>query len=67
MISIQVNQETTTIERDANILALIHTLNRSEKGIAVAVNNEVIAKTEWQEHVLREDDQVLIIQATQGG
>lgn len=38
-----------------------------KKGIAVAVNNIVIAKNAWASFELKENDKVLIIQASQGG
>ncbi|OGH03637.1 MAG: thiamine biosynthesis protein ThiS [Candidatus Lambdaproteobacteria bacterium RIFOXYD1_FULL_56_27] len=37
------------------------------KGIAVAVNEEVIAKEDWLQFALQPGDQILIIQPTQGG
>lgn len=37
------------------------------RGIAIAVNNVVIPKINWQHHTLNENDDVLIIKATQGG
>ncbi|MBL4754352.1 MAG: sulfur carrier protein ThiS [Flavobacteriales bacterium] len=43
-----------------------HSLSNA-RGTAVAVNDCVIAKSEWQRLVLQENDQVLIIRATQGG
>jgi sulfur carrier protein len=39
----------------------------SLQGIAVAVNQQVIPKTNWSEHRLHERDAILIIRATQGG
>lgn len=39
----------------------------SQKGIAVAVNNTVIPKAEWQNKTLNENDKITIIKATQGG
>jgi len=38
-----------------------------QKGIAVAVNNSVIPKTDWDNYTLSPSDQILIISATQGG
>ncbi|MES2396026.1 MAG: sulfur carrier protein ThiS [Bacteroidota bacterium] len=38
-----------------------------QKGIAVALNNSVIPKTNWQNQFLKQNDEVLIIKATQGG
>lgn len=40
---------------------------RMSKGVAVAVNNEVIPKEQWSSRLLQENDSVLIITATQGG
>lgn len=37
------------------------------KGIAVAVNNQVVPKTQWASTVLQDRDFILIITATQGG
>jgi sulfur carrier protein len=37
------------------------------QGIAVAVNQSVIARADWECTHLAAEDQVLIIQATQGG
>jgi sulfur carrier protein len=36
-------------------------------GVAVAVNEIVIPKPEWQFHVLEEGDEILIIVPAQGG
>lgn len=38
-----------------------------QKGIAVALNNSVIPKINWQNQFLKQNDEVLIIKATQGG
>ncbi|MBI5219100.1 MAG: sulfur carrier protein ThiS [Bacteroidia bacterium] len=36
-------------------------------GIAVAVNNHVVPRTQWNNHLLKENDKVTIIRAVQGG
>ena len=38
-----------------------------QKGIAIAINDTVIPKSNWNSHPLKETDTVLIISATQGG
>jgi len=38
-----------------------------QRGIAVAVNNNVIPKAEWQQKTLADNDKIVIIRATQGG
>lgn len=51
-----------------NISELIQLLNLgSTNGTAFAVNDKVVAKTEWERFELKENDKVLIIKATQGG
>lgn len=37
------------------------------RGIAIAVNQQVISKSQWDDFKLKENDEVLIIKATQGG
>lgn len=37
------------------------------KGIAVAVNNKVVPKSNWESFHLNENDTITIIRATQGG
>ncbi len=38
-----------------------------QKGIAVAVNNAVVPKADWQTKNILQNDSILIIKATQGG
>jgi sulfur carrier protein len=38
-----------------------------QNGIAVAINNTVIPKSNWNQQFLKETDEILIISATQGG
>lgn len=38
-----------------------------KEGLAIAVNETVIPKTEWLDHKISENDAVIIIRAAQGG
>ena len=49
----------------AQMLAII--LSGQAKGIAVAINQTIITKSNWQAHLLKDGDQVMLIKATQGG
>lgn len=50
------------------LLALLRKQSLHEaRGIAVAVNEEVIPRNAWASHTLNENDSILIITATQGG
>ncbi|PAM91985.1 thiamine biosynthesis protein ThiS [Flavobacterium sp. IR1] len=38
-----------------------------QNGIAVAINNTIVPKINWNQHLVHETDEILIISATQGG
>lgn len=42
-------------------------VKEDKPGVAVAINNDIIVKSEWQYTKLKENDRVEIIQAVQGG
>ena len=56
------------IEAEVSLQEYLHKQGLSEQsGIAVAVNETVIPKKEWQDCILKPYDSVLVIKATQGG
>lgn len=71
-MKIILNDQTINVHNGARVSDLIaelisaHSLSE-ERGIALAVNFEVVPKSEWGRKVLFEDDQVTLIRATQGG
>ncbi|MCH7411207.1 sulfur carrier protein ThiS [Belliella sp. DSM 111904] len=42
-------------------------LNQSSKGIAIAINQTVIPKSEWNSTAISPGDAIILIKATQGG
>jgi sulfur carrier protein len=42
-------------------------LTQPAKGIAIAVNQEIVPKANWATHLLNPGDYITIIKATQGG
>ncbi len=67
MIEIQVNHETKEIPTNSNLNDLLKSLDILGDGIAIAINNEIITKSAWNNTLLDNKDNVTIIQATQGG
>ncbi|PZD78104.1 sulfur carrier protein ThiS [Mesonia sp. K7] len=67
MITVNVNSTHQEISEDTNITQLLAHLHHSGDGIAVAINQEVISKNDWNTTRLVSGDDILIIQATQGG
>lgn len=59
------NEELTTEATDLQGLA--KSLNLPEQGIAIAVNNQIIPRTEWNTYLLQEGASVVIIKAACGG
>ena len=42
-------------------------ISNKQNGIAVAVNQNIVPRSDWSTHSLKETDDILIISATQGG
>jgi sulfur carrier protein len=67
-MNIEINNETKTIAENFSAQQVFELLQiHNTNGYALAVNNTVIPKTKWNESFLKENDKVLVIQATQGG
>lgn len=62
------NQEEQHLPEGATIVQLLSALGMTQlQGVALAVNNKVVPKSEWYQHRLQEGDRVVLIRATQGG
>ena len=67
-LGIFVNDLPRELAAGATLHGLLHELGLSEqKGVATAVNGEVVPRSAWQARALAERDRVLVIRATQGG
>lgn len=63
-----VNNKPELLSAGDKLYELLLQLGMHEKrGIAVAVNNAVIARADWDNFKLNENDRVVIIRPTQGG
>lgn len=63
-----VNHECVRLETNHSLTALLDHLKIAEsRGIALAVNNEVIPRKSWSEHPLNDQDRITLIRASQGG
>lgn len=65
-MKIKINDKETEIKA-ASLQQLAEELSLPEKGIAVAVNNSMVPRTSWQQTVLHEGDNIVIIKAVCGG
>lgn len=66
-MNVQYNNDNITTEAK-NLEELLDQYNLlSKNGIAVALNNSVVPKDQWGSKELNENDNILVITATQGG
>ena len=68
MNTVFLNGKEISIEKENTLFDLL-SLNRfsDKKGIAVALNNEVVTRSDWNKKQLKQGDKIIIIKATQGG
>ena len=67
MMYIKVNNESQEISEKTTLQTLVDDLKIKTNGIAIAINNTVVKKTDWTSKLLQPEDDVLIIKSTQGG
>jgi sulfur carrier protein len=68
MPEVFINQRSFPFAEDGRLADVLSMLSIGQAdGIAIAVNETVIPRGEWQEYRLREGDRVFVIRATQGG
>jgi thiamine biosynthesis protein ThiS len=67
-MKIKVNSNTLEVNGDFYLSSLLKDLKLIEKnGMAVAVNTAVVSRKKWNEFLLSENDEIIIIEAAQGG
>lgn len=67
-MNILINNQPSEIKTTTSLKEIVMAqLGEKLNGVAVAVNDTVIPKTNWDQFLLNENDAVLIIRATQGG
>ncbi len=66
-MTINVNNQSKEISENSSVSQLLQQLNQPENGIAVAINQQIITKNNWETQEVLNGDDILIIQATQGG
>ena len=68
-MELKINNQTKKFATDSLTVQALLDLEIPEKqnGIALAINNTVIPKSDWKSRLIKETDDILIISATQGG
>lgn len=67
-MTVFVNDQPRALAAGALLADLLRELGLAErKGVAIAINDEVVPRSAWPARVLAEGERILVIQATQGG
>jgi sulfur carrier protein len=67
-MNVFVNNQQLNINEGATLRFALETNGlQNTRGIAVAVNNRVVPKSEWANMQLAANDKITVIRATQGG
>ena len=62
-----VNDQIVTVDQASSIEQLLEHLNKPFAGCALAVNQTIISRTKWAEHIRCEGDKISLFQAIAGG
>ncbi|MFN8282210.1 MAG: sulfur carrier protein ThiS [Chitinophagales bacterium] len=67
-MQITINNHAYTFDEDTTLENAIDSLQLEEtKGIALALNEEIIPRNKWNETILFDEDKIIIIGAVAGG
>ncbi|MGC5568880.1 sulfur carrier protein ThiS [Streptomyces sp. FR-108] len=66
-VTVLVNGERRELAADTTLDALVATLCAAPSGVAAALNETVVPRTQWPATLLREGDRVEVLTAVQGG
>lgn len=66
-MELTVNGVGRTLPGGATVAELVRLVTADRRGVAVAVNGEVVPRTGWPATALRDGDRVEVLTAAQGG
>ncbi|MER7331279.1 MULTISPECIES: sulfur carrier protein ThiS [unclassified Micromonospora] len=66
-MELTVNGAGRSVPGGSTVADLVRAVTDQQRGLAVAVNGEVVPRTGWPATVLRDGDRVEVLSAAQGG
>ena len=66
-MKLSVNEKIVEVANNITVEQLLLKLGETLKGCAVAVNQDVISRSQWGEYQFSEGDKILLFQAIAGG
>ena len=67
-MEINLNNQVKELQPNISVKELLNEFcGDKQRGVAIAINETVVRRADWETTVLSEKDKVIIIRATQGG
>ncbi|MFD7949213.1 sulfur carrier protein ThiS [Streptomyces sp. NPDC059744] len=66
-LSVSVNGDPLSIAAGTTLEALVATLTAATSGVAAAVNETVVPRSQWSTEALADGDRIEVLTAVQGG
>ncbi|MER7165861.1 sulfur carrier protein ThiS [Micromonospora sp. NPDC000207] len=66
-MEVTVNGVARAVTEGLSVADLVRVVTAEQRGLAVAVNGEVVPRTGWPDEVLHPGDRVEVLSAAQGG
>lgn len=66
-MQIQFNDEPMQCMEGQTVSELLAQLNQLKPGAALALNQQILPRERWQQHIVQEGDQILLFQVIAGG
>ncbi|CDH19566.1 sulfur carrier protein ThiS [Xenorhabdus bovienii] len=66
-MNIIVNDQPITLSTSMTVQQLLEHVQRSQSGTALAINQTIIPRSEWNSHQINDGDNILLFQAIAGG
>lgn len=66
-MQVTVNEESLQLTPGTSLQGVLAQLQQDKPGVAVALNQQVVARTQWQQTILNAGDQITLFHAIAGG
>ena len=66
-MQITLNDKTMMLTEGITLAELLLELEQNKPGVAVALNQSVVARSQWSEQILTENDKITLFHAIAGG
>ncbi len=67
MITITLNNDTLELAEGTTLTQMLEKIEQDKPGVAVALNQQVVARSQWSTQQLEPNDKVTLFQAIAGG